>query len=368
MNFQLLVRDSRTQARTGLLNTAHGVVGTPAFMPVATNATVKTLSWEELEEMGVQIVIANTYHLCQRPGVEVVEKAGGLHQFTGWHRVLATDSGGFQIFSLENVKISENEVVFQSQEDGSKQIFTPEKVMDMQRRLGADLVMAFDYCPRRWDDLREISLSTEVTVRWARQCRQARLNPEQWLFGIVQGGTDSGLRSSCTEALKAMDFDGYAIGGLSLGEPFEKTREIVSLVAGLLPQEKMRYFMGLGYPWQIVEMVALGIDLFDCALPTHIARNGSALTSEGKINIKAGRYQKDFQPLDSSCNCFVCRRYSRAYLRHLFNRKEILALRLTSYHNIYFMNEFMRQVRQAIAEGKFVQLRETLKKEYNNAG
>ncbi|HOL66046.1 MAG TPA: tRNA guanosine(34) transglycosylase Tgt [bacterium] len=367
LNFQVLARDKESKARTGLLTTDHGLVHTPCFMPVATWGTVKTLSSEEVRQIGAEIVIANAYHLWRRPGVEVIERAGGLHRFMSWDRALVTDSGGFQIFSLEEVKIEKDGVVFKSKEDGSKYYLTPEKAVEIQRRLGADLLMAFDYCPRRWDDAREMALSTEITIGWARRCRQVEIGPGRWLFGIVQGGTNLSLRTECARALMGMGFDGYAIGGLSLGEPFEKTVKTVVEVAALLPWEKPRYFMGLGYPWQILEMVTAGLDLFDCALPTHIARNGSAITGQGKLNIKAGRYRNDFTPLDPHCDCFVCRGYSRAYLRHLFNRKEILSLRLVSYHNLYFMQRFMVSIRQAIESGKLNEFSRKVKKEYNDS-
>ncbi|MCM8769452.1 MAG: tRNA guanosine(34) transglycosylase Tgt [Candidatus Omnitrophica bacterium] len=365
-NFEVIKQDKISSARIGRLITEQGVVQTPCFMPVATNGTVKALSSEELKEIGVEIIIANAYHLSQRPGVKIIQEAGGLHRFMNWDGVLATDSGGFQIFSLENVKIKDDRAIFHSLEDGREQSLTPEESIRIQERLGANLLMTLDYCPRRWDDQKEISRSTEVTIRWAKQCRQVEISPRKWLFAIIQGGISLECRSECTRALTQLDFDGYAIGGLSLGEPFCETLRVVRLVTQQIPWKKPRYFMGLGYPWQILAMVSSGVDIFDCALPTHIARNGSAITSQGKINIKAGRYRSQFQPLDPNCECFVCRRYTRAYLRHLFNRKEILGLRLVSYHNLYLMQRFMERIRQAISSGNFTEFSQQAKKEYNN--
>ena len=366
--FTLIKKDTGTEARTGIIQTPYGVVHTPCFMPVATLGTVKTLSSEELLEIGVEMLISNAYHLYLKPGVEIIEKAGSLHNFMNWKKPIVTDSGGFQIFSLENVKVEDEGVYFRSKLDGSLHFLTPEKSIEIQNRIGADIIMALDYCPRIWDNYEEVERSVEITVRWAERClsffRTSGIQNQQ-LFGIIQGGIYPELRNRCLDKMRPMEFSGFALGGLSIGEPFEKTLETVNFTARVLPSEKVRYFMGLGMPLQILDMVSLGIDLFDCGMPTHIARTGSTLTSKGKINIKAGRYKNDFSPLDEECNCCVCRNYTRAYIRHLLNTNEILGLRLNSYHNVYFMTKFMENVRKSIDEGCFKEFRKNFEKKYN---
>jgi len=368
MDFKIIKKDEETKARAGEIKTHYGVVETPCFMPVATLGTVKTLSSEDLLEMGVEMLISNAYHLYLKPGIEIIEKAGDIHNFINWKKPIVTDSGGFQIFSLEDVKVEDDGVYFRSKLDGSLHFINPEKSIEIQNRIGADIIMALDYCPRDWNNYEEVQKSVEITVRWAERCLSffnSTDNKKQQLFGIIQGGVYPQLRSKCLEKMLSMDFSGFALGGLSIGEPFEKTIEIVKFTAQNLPSEKVRYFMGLGMPLQILEMVSLGIDLFDCGMPTHIARTGSTLTSKGKINIKAGRYKDDFSPLDDECNCFVCKNYSRAYIRHLLNKNEILGLRLNSYHNVYFMMRLMEGIRQAIKEGNFEKFRKNFEKKYN---
>ena len=368
MDFKIIKKDEETKARAGEIKTHYGVVETPCFMPVATLGTVKTLSSEDLLEIGVEMLISNAYHLYLKPGIEIIEKAGGIHNFINWKKPIVTDSGGFQIFSLEDVKVEDDGVYFRSKLDGSLHFINPEKSIKIQNRIGADIIMALDYCPRDWNNYEEVQKSVEITVRWAERCLSffnSTDNKKQQLFGIIQGGVYPQLRSKCLEKMLSMDFSGFALGGLSIGEPFEKTIEIVKFTAQNLPSEKVRYFMGLGMPLQILEMVSLGIDLFDCGMPTHIARTGSTLTSKGKINIKAGRYKDDFSPLDDECNCFVCKNYSRAYIRHLLNTNEILGLRLNSYHNVYFMMRLMEGIRQAIKEGNFEKFRKNFEKKYN---
>jgi len=368
--FKIIRKDKETEARAGEITTPHGVVRTPCFMPVATLGTVKTLSSEDLlsEEMDVEMLIANAYHLYLKPGVDIIEKAGSLHNFMNWGRPIVTDSGGFQIFSLEHVRVEEEGVHFRSRIDGSVHHVTPERSMEIQQRIGADIIMAFDYCPRTWNDREEVKLSVETTIGWAERCLSAfnlSARNRQSLFGILQGGIYRDLRETCIEKMGRMDFPGFGLGGLSIGEPCEKTVETVDLTVGLIPPARVRYFMGLGMPLQILDMVEMGIDLFDCGMPTHIARTGSTLTSAGKINIKAGKYKKDFTPLDSECDCLVCRNYTRAYIRHLLNTDEILGLRLNSYHNLYFIMQFMRAVRDAIAGGRFKKFRKDFEKKYN---
>jgi len=364
--FRIIKKDKETKARVGEIKTSHGKFKTPCFMPVATNATVKTLSSEDLEKIGIEVIIANAYHLYLRPGPDIINKAGGLHKFMNWKRPIVTDSGGFQIFSLENVKIEEEGVIFKSRLDGSTHFITPEKAIDIQEKLKADIIMAFDYCPRKWDDYSEVKRSTELTIKWAERCKKYHKEKEQVLFGIIQGGIYRELRKFCIEILESMEFPGYGFGGLSIGEPYDKTVEIANFVVENIPLQKVRYFMGIGMPLQILHMVSLGIDLFDCGMPTHIARNGSTLTWKGKINIKNGKYKEDFSPLDSECDCEVCRNYTKAYIRHLFNTKEILAMRLNSYHNIYFLQRFIEKIRDSIEKGVFLEFKKSFEEEYNS--
>lgn len=367
--FKIIKKDEKTNARVGEILTSHGVVQTPCFMPVATLGTVKTLSSEDLLEMDVEMLISNAYHLYLKPGIEIIEKAGSIHNFMNWQRPIVTDSGGFQIFSLEDVKVENEGVYFRSKLDGSLHFITPEKSIEIQNKIGADIIMAFDYCPKFWDNYSEVEKSVAITNKWAERCLSFFKNREieyQKLFGIIQGGIYPELREKCLDKMVPMNFDGFALGGLSIGEPFEKTIETVSFTVEKLPLEKVRYFMGLGMPIQILDMVEMGIDLFDCGMPTHIARTGSTLTSKGKINIKAGKYKDDFSPLDQECDCFVCKNYTRAYIRHLINTREILGLRLNSYHNIYFIMQFMRNIQKSIKEGNFKKFRKNFEKKYNN--
>ncbi|HNS32788.1 MAG TPA: tRNA guanosine(34) transglycosylase Tgt [bacterium] len=364
-NFMITKKDKDTRARTGRLRTPHGIVHTPCFMPVATLGTVKTLSSEDLKELKVEMLISNAYHLYLKPGLDIMGKAGGIHRFMNWEKPVVTDSGGFQIFSLENVRVEDEGVWFRSKLDGSSHFITPEKSMDIQTCIGADIAMAFDYCPRRWNDCGEVKKSVEVTIKWAKRCAGHHEGGSQWLFGILQGGIYRDLRISCMEKMSGMNFPGFGFGGLSIGEPFEETSSAVEVMVENLPSGKLRYFMGLGMPLQILEMVEKGVDLFDCGMPTHIARTGSTITWKGKINIKAGRYKNDFSPLDEDCDCSVCRNYTKAYIRHLLNTNEILGLRLNSYHNIYFTMRFMENIRESIKNGTFKKFSKNFKKKYN---
>ncbi len=348
MEFEIIKKDKKTNARVGILKTPHGIVHTPCFMPVATLANVKTLTSEDLNEIGVEMIISNAYHLYLKPGIEVIEKIGGIHRFMNWKKPIITDSGGFQIFSLENVKINEEGVIFKSKIDGSTHFITPEKSIKIQEKIGADIIMAFDYCPRNWNDYDEVKKSVELTIKWAKICKESHKKENQELFGIIQGGIYEELREKCIEEIEKIGFSGYGFGGLSIGEPFEETLKITEFMIKNLPEKKLRYFMGIGMPEQIVKLVELGVDLFDCGMITHIARTGSTLTKNGKINIKAGKYKFDESPLDPECDCFVCKNYTRAYIRHLINTKEITGLRLNSYHNVYFITKFMANLREKI--------------------
>ena len=360
--FELLARDRATGARAGVLHTPHGAIETPVFMPVGTQATVKALDQRDLEEADARIILGNAYHLYLRPGHDLVERAGGLHGFMDWDRAILTDSGGFQVFSLSELrKISEEGVRFQSHLDGTYHMFTPESVMEIEHALGADIIMAFDECtpyPCTRDYARD---SMELTLRWAERCRlrhlqlaeeRARL-PPQALFGIVQGGVFADLRRECAEALVAMDLPGYAVGGLAVGEPRDEMMETLAATTPHLPVEKPRYMMGVGLPHDLVEAVGRGVDMFDCVIPTRNARNGTVFTARGRIRIKNKQYTEDFSPLDPDCGCLACRRYSRAYLRHLFRSREILGLHLLTLHNVHFYLQLMRRARQAILDGSF---------------
>jgi queuine tRNA-ribosyltransferase len=365
--FKLLKTENGSGARMGIVSTAHGTFDTPVFMPVGTQATVKALSPVELEECGSSIILANTYHLHLRPGDEVVAAAGGLHAFESWGHGLLTDSGGFQVFSLRDIsRITEDGVWFQSYIDGSKHFFSPERSMEIQRNLGADIIMMFDECPPSKADSGHISSAVERTLRWAQRCCEAhgRLpfshGYPQFLFGIVQGGTDRTLRERCAQGLIAMDLPGYAIGGLAVGESTEELYDLAAFSASLLPSGKPRYLMGVGTPENILECIGRGIDMFDCVLPTRNARNGTAFTWKGKVNIRNACHTRDFsRGLDPSCGCYTCANFSRSYLRHLFMAGEILSLRLLTLHNIFFYQELVRAARSHISDGSFSIWKET---------
>ena len=358
VTYELIRQCSDTGARAGLLHTPHGVFETPMFMPVGTQATVKTLSPEELEEMGAGIILSNTYHLFLRPGHELVKRAGGLHSFMRWKRGVLTDSGGFQVFSLGDLrKISEEGVSFRSHLDGSTQFLSPEKSMEVQMALGADIAMAFDECTPYPADYEYSCSSMRLTTRWAKRCRTVHNREDQALFGIVQGGMYKDLRRESAECLAEIDFPGYGIGGLSVGEPKPLMYDLLEETVPFLPREKPRYLMGVGTPDCLVEGVARGVDMFDCVFPTRVARNGTAITRFGKVVVRNACYTEDFGPLDPKCSCYTCRNYSRAYLRHLIRCDEILGLRLMSLHNLHFLLELMQDIRQAILEGRFVQFK-----------
>jgi len=356
--FELLKTDPTSKARLGRLTTTRGVIETPAYMPVGTQATVKALDPRELVEMGAQIILGNTYHLYIRPGLDILRAAGGLHRFMAWPRPILTDSGGFQVFSLAKIrKVRAHGVEFRSHVDGAPLFLGPREAMEIQRVLGSDIAMTFDECPPHDAPPRELHLAVERTIRWARECREQPRAPGQQVFGIVQGGCDPALREHCARAITALDFDGYAIGGVSVGEPEPEMMKAVEITEPFLPANKARYAMGLGTPAQMVELVARGVDLFDCVLPTRVARNGTAFTRRGTFAIKGGAVKAEFRPIEEGCECFACRHFTRAYIRHLLNVNEILGLRLVSIHNTHFYLQVMREVRAALAAGTFAEYR-----------
>ena len=354
--FELLKTDSQTKARLGRLATAHGVVETPVFMPVGTQASVKALDNRELLEMGTQIILGNTYHLNIRPGLDIIRASGGLHSFMNWTRPILTDSGGFQVFSLAKIrKIKAHGVEFRSHLDGSLLFLGPKESMEIQRTLGSDIAMVFDDCPAHTSTPRELRAAVERTIRWAGECRGQPRGPGQLVFGIVQGGSNAAMREECARALVGMNFDGYAIGGGSVGEPEPEMFQAVEITEPFLPAHQPRYAMGLGTPAQLVELIARGVDMFDCVLPTRVARNGTAFTRQGTIGIKGGSFKADFRPIEEGCECYACRNHTRAYLRHLLNVNEILGLRMLSVHNSHLFLKVMSDVRAAIAAGSFAE-------------
>jgi queuine tRNA-ribosyltransferase len=350
VSFELLAEEGG--ARRGRLHTAHGAIDTPAFMPVGTQATVKALTPDEVRELGAQVLLANTYHLALRPGAERIARLGGLHRFMGWEGAILTDSGGFQVFSLDHlVKVGDDGATFRSHLDGSEQAFTPESVMAIQRQLGSDIAMAFDQ-PVSWPATDATGrVAMERTHRWAERCLTAEAAPGQLRFGIVQGAFDDELRRESAVVLGKLPFDGFGVGGLSLGEPKTITYRLLSLQTAILPRDRPRYLMGVGTPADLVEAIARGIDMFDCVLPTRIARNGSILTRGGRINLRNRRFIEDAGPPDEGCDCYTCQRFSRAYLRHLFMAGEILGHRLASIHNLRLLVRLVAQIREKIGTG-----------------
>jgi queuine tRNA-ribosyltransferase len=362
--FELLQVDIGGCARLGRIGTPHGEIATPAFAPVGTQATVKTLDPRDLRELGTELVLGNTYHLYLRPGAKVVEDMGGLHSFMGWTGPILTDSGGFQVFSLaENRKLSHEGVEFRSHIDGSRHFFTPESVIRIQEQLGADIIMVLDECAEPYD--REYNEQALIrTHAWAERCRAAQRRCDQAMFGIVQGGVYADLRQQSAEFLVELDFPGYAIGGLSVGEPKEQMHSMLEATIPLLPRDKPRYLMGVGAPEDLLEGVARGIDLFDCVLPTRLARNASLFTRKGRLNIRNARFKRDAVPIEQDCACYTCRHFTRAYLRHLFKSGEILGARLATIHNVHFLLELMRETRKALAESNFALFRDAFLAEY----
>ena len=352
--FKLLKTATDSPARLGELNTPHGIVETPVFMPVGSQATVKAITPEHLREIGIKMILANTYHLYLRPGVEIVKELGGIHHFMDWDRAVLTDSGGFQIFSLSHLRdISEEGVKFRSHIDGSEHFITPELDIQLQERIGADIIMALDICPSFQDSPDRVRESTDRTHRWAERCLKAHSGSNQALFGIIQGGFNPEWRRESARIISSFGFPGFALGGLSLGEPKEMTRNMIEVTTPLLPEDKPRYLMGVGSPEDILEGVTHGIDMFDSVLPTRVARNGALFTAQGRLNIRNAKWKEFKSPLDPTCNCYMCRHFSAAYIHHLFRAEELLAYSLATIHNLQFMYNFMIQLRQALTQGAF---------------
>ena len=370
ITYELVKKDERTGARAGIIHTPHGSFPTPIFMPVGTQASVKGVSPDELRDLGAGIILSNTYHLFLRPGMDLIREAGGLHKFMHWDGAILTDSGGFQVFSLGDLrKITEEGVTFRSHIDGSKKFLSPEVSMEVQMALGSDIVMAFDECVPYPADYNYAKQSTERTIRWLQRCKEAMTAPNQGLFGIVQGGMYKDLREWSARETTAMDLPGYAVGGLSVGEPKELMYEMLEYSTSLLPQDKPRYLMGVGTPDCLVEGVQRGIDMFDCVYPTRVARNGMAMTWTGRLVMKNAQFTHDHTVLEEGCGCYACRNgYTRAYIRHLVRANEILGLRLLSLHNLYFLQEFMRRMRQAILDDRFTEFRSDFFNHYQMHG
>ena len=366
VKYELIKQCKQSGARLGIVHTPHGDIHTPVFMPVGTQATVKAMSPAELKEIGAEIILSNTYHLYMRPGEKLVEKAGGLHGFMNWDRPILTDSGGFQVFSLADLRnIKEEGVTFKSHIDGSKHFISPEKAIEIENALGADIIMCFDEClpyPCEYDYAKN---SLYRTIRWAERCKESHAKPDtQALFGIIQGGMYRDLREESVREMVKMDFPGYSIGGLSIGEPKDIMYDVLDWTAYLLPENKPRYLMGVGSPDCLIEGAIRGIDMFDCVLPTRIARNGTVFTSKGKVVVRNAEYAEDFSPLDDECDCYACRNFSKAYIRHLFKAKEILGARLTTIHNLRFLINLMADIRQAIMDDRLLDFREEFYRKY----
>lgn len=364
---EILHVDKYSKARYGILHTPHGNVEVPMFMPVGTLATVKTLSPEEIKQIGAGVILANTYHLSIRPGADIVEKAGGLHKFMNYDGPILTDSGGFQVFSLsEKRKISEEGVHFKNHLNGDKLFFSPEKAIEIEEKLGADIIMSFDECIPYPSTYEYVKASTERTIRWAKRCKEAHKREDQALFGIVQGGDFKDLREYCAKELVKLDFPGYSIGGTSIGEPKEVCLRMVEWAVEYLPTDKPRYLMGVGSIDYLLEGITLGVDMFDCVLPTRLARHGALMTSNGRVNIRDAKYKEDFSPLDPNCDCYCCKNYTKAYLRHLYIADETFGKRLLSIHNLRFLIHLMEGAREAIKEDRFLEYKQIIYAAFND--
>jgi len=371
MFFHLLKTDTKTRARLGTVTTVHGKIESPFFMPVGTNGVVKSMSAEELVEMEAQIMLSNTYHLYLRPGMEIIEQFGGLHKFIGWDKPMLTDSGGYQVFSLAKFrKISDEGVEFQSHMDGSTHFFTPEKVMEIERTLGSDMIMPLDVCAPWPCDREQAEESVRRTSLWAQRSKdrfyKLKMEDKQTLFSIIQGSVYKDLREKSADELMKIGFDAYAIGGVSVGEPVKHMFEAVDWVVPLLPEDKPRYLMGIGLPDQMVHAVACGIDMFDTCIPTRYGRNGTAFTYTGKLVARNAEFARDERPIDPRCDCFVCKKYTRSYIRHLVNNGEITGLRFLSYHNLYFYNQLMKKIRAEIKAGTFAEFEKKFLEDYGS--
>ncbi len=353
--YELIHTDKNTGARAGKLKTNHGTIDTPAFMPVATKATVKTLIPEELYDMGTEVLISNAFHLFLAPGMEVIRKAGGLHEFMHWERAIFTDSGGFQMIRKDfPFKIMDEGITYKNPRDGKKYSYTPEICLENQKIMGSDVAMILDECPAYGSDRSAIEASVERTIRWAKRSKDVEKNEGQLFFAIMQGGTFADMRIKCAEELVAMDFDGYGIGGLSIGEPKEIMSEVLKYNVPLVPEDKPRYLMGVGSPVELLDAIEAGVDIFDSAFPTRNARHQTLMTSKGNIDIARGKFAQDLAPIDAECGCYTCRNYTRAYLHHLFRESELLALRLASIHNLHYMQSIVKGAREAVMGDTFL--------------
>lgn len=366
IKYELKKVDKNCRARLGRITTPHGSFDTPVFMAVGTQGTVKTLVKEELEEIGSNIILGNTYHLWCQPGNDIVREAGGLHKFMNWDRSILTDSGGYQVFSLAKLRdITEDGVTFKHHKSGAKLFLSPELSMKIQNDLGSDIMMCFDECPPYPSSREYMEKSVERTIRWAHRCYEAHQNKDtQGLFGIIQGGIYPDIRKHCVEELTKIPFDGYSIGGTAVGEPKELQNEVLDYTLPLLPADKPRYLMGVGSPGAILDAIERGIDMFDCVLPTRIARHGTAMTTHGRLLLKNKEFERDFTPVDDRCDCYCCKNYTKAYIRHLLKANEILAYRLLSIHNINFLLRLTEGARKAIKEDRFLEYKEQVYKEY----
>ena len=366
ITYRLIKKEKHTGARLGEITTPHGTFRTPIFMPVGTQATVKTLAPEELDDMGATIILANTYHLWVRPGEDIVEEAGGLHKFMNWDKGILTDSGGFQVFSLaKNRDITEDGVTFKNEINGSKMFLSPEKAMAIENALGPDIMMSLDECPPYFESYDYVKKSVERTSRWAERGLKAHKNPDwQGLFGIVQGAGFEDLRKQSAKDLVSLDFPGYSIGGLSVGESKQEMNRVLDFTAPLLPEDKPRYLMGVGATDSLIDGVIRGVDMFDCVLPTRIARNGTVMTSHGRLVVKNAKYARDFTPMDDQCDCYACRNYTRAYIRHLMKTDEAFGMRLCSIHNLHYLIHLMKRVQQAIIDDNLLELRAEVFEQY----
>jgi queuine tRNA-ribosyltransferase len=365
MSFKVIHNDKNSKARLGLLNTKRGIIQTPVFMPVGTQATVKAISPSQLEEMGAEIILGNAYHLYLRPGTELIKKAGGLHKFMNWHGPILTDSGGYQVFSLSLLrKISDEGVKFQSHIDGSTHFIGPKECLEIQDVLGSDICMVLDECSPYPCEYEDAKIAVERTLKWAKISRKVRLKSQNKVFGIVQGSTFKDLRAECAKQLVDLDFDGYAVGGVSVGEPSELIYEIVGYTLPLLPDNKPKYIMGMGTPEDILESIAQGADMFDCIIPTRYGRTANAFTSQGRLNLRNAAFADDLSPVDQECDCYLCRNFTRAYVRHLFYANEMLGPQLLSAHNIHFYLNMIRKSRQAIQANRFIEFKDDFLKKY----
>ena len=364
--FELLKKDVKTKARLGIVRTPRGEINTPAFMPVGTQATVKTFTPRELEELGAEIILSNAYHLYIRPGIDIIRRAGGLHSFMAWNKPILTDSGGYQVFSLAKLrKVTPEGAIFNSHFDGREIRFTPELVVEIQEILGSDIAMVFDECPPFTENKAQVAKSMEITLAWAKRAKACHTLKSQALFGIVQGGFFTDLRKESLERTVEIGFDGYALGGFGIGEPEGKMDELLAEIGPAMPEKAPRYLMGIGTPLDILDAVSMGMDMFDCVNPTRYGRNGCAFTRSGRMVVRNGVYAEDTAPLDEKCGCYTCKTFSRSYLRHLFNANEILGPRLLSLHNVHFFLHLMGNIREAMAENRFDKYKKSFENHYD---